>query len=127
MSTFADFVGAGGFPMPALQDFVRLRAGTKPDPYDPDSVVEDWTNPTPLAVRGYLSSQSTLEQPDEVRSELQRTDQLIIPDASVDIRRGDRIEGAGGRWVVQGLPKVDRSPFTGWQPTLACNLLEVTG
>jgi len=123
-----DFLtGGGGFHMTHLDTFTRRRAATKTDPYDSDSVIEDWEHPDEIEVRGFLSSGMSSEQPDAVRSELVTTAQLIIADPSADVRRGDQIVGAAGKWTVQGFPERDMNPFTGWQPTLVCNLLEVNG
>jgi len=123
-----DFLtGGGGFHMTHLDTLTRRRAATKTDPYDADSVIEDWEHPDEIEVRGFLSSGMSSEQPDAVRSELVTTAQLIIADPSADVRRGDQIVGAAGKWTVQGFPERDMNPFTGWQPTLVCNLLEVNG
>lgn len=128
MTTADDFVSAGsGLTMSRLETFTRLRAGTKPDPYDPDSTIADPDNPEALVVLGHLASGMSLEQPTEVRSKLVTTAQLIIADPSADVQRGDQIVGDAGKWTVQGFPERDMNPFTGWKPTLVCNLLEVTG
>lgn len=126
--TAGDFLaGGGGFHMTHLDTFTRRRAATKTDPYDADSVIEDWEHPDEIEVRGFLSSGMSSEQPDAVRSELVTTAQLIIPDPDADVQRGDLIVGSAGKWLVQGFPERDMNPFTGWHPTLVVNLQEVTG
>lgn len=126
--TVGDFLaGGGGFHMTHLDTFTRRRATTKADPYDADSVIEDWEHPDEIEVRGFLSSGMSSEQPDAVRSELVTTAQLIIQDPDADVQRGDEIAGATGTWRVQGIVERDMNPFTGWKPTLVCNLQEVTG
>lgn len=81
-----------------------------------------------MTVYGTLASKASIEQPDPVRDEAISTAELILDDQDSDVQRGDRIKAADGRvWDVQGYPHDDRNPFTGWQPTLVCDLQEVMG
>lgn len=129
MSTVEEFITEGsGFIMPVLQEITRRRAALVADPYDPESTVEDWEHPDQVTLHGYVSSQASTEQTDPVRSQLITTKQLVVPDPTADIRRGDLIlTEDGGRYRVQGIPTRDMSPFTGWQPTVVANLEEDKG
>jgi hypothetical protein len=129
MTTVEDFVAGGSaFSMPVLQEFTRRRAAQIADPYDLESTVEDWEHSDEVTLRGFISSQTSTEQADPVRSQLITTKQLIIPDPGADIRRGDLVlTSDGGRYRVQGLPSRDRSPFTGWEPITVVNLEEAKG
>ena len=129
MTSAADYLAFGDLAMGHLEQFVRLRAGLIPDPYDPDSVIaEDWENPDRLTFSAYISSGSSTEAVGDRREQVVSRSVLVIPDPAIDIRRGDRIEASPGRvWTVQGFPARDENPFTGWRPTLAVALEEVRG
>lgn len=124
-----DFVGTGfGFGAPT--SFVRVRPGRMPDPYNPDATVEDPSHPDILPIKGGLSSTSSVEQDGEVRQQAVSTAQLVIDDPFADVKRLDRITtdpDDGRRWTVQGFPANDQNVFTGWRPTLVCDLEEDTG
>ncbi len=109
------------------REFVRQRAARIVDPYDPDSSVDDWGDPDKIEISGYLDSQSSVEQVDASRAQVVSLTQLIVDDPGADVQRGDRIVKGGRVWVVTGFPSDDVNPFTGWQPTLVCNLEEVQG
>ncbi|QHJ77024.1 MAG: hypothetical protein [Caudoviricetes sp.] len=127
--TAADYIQGRAGLMACSQTYERLRRPSVPDPYNPDSTVPGgWDQAVSITVHGVLASKSSLEQPDPVRSEAISTAVLILDDPDADMRRGDRIKAADGRlWDVQGYPHADINPFTGWRPTLACDLQEVTG
>lgn len=116
------------FGFMATSEFIRQRATLEEDPYDPDAPgVPNWSSPAEITVSGYFASQSSTEQADPVRSQLITTKQLVLDDPEVDVVRGDRIRQGPKVWVVNGFPEADTNPFTGWQPTLVCNLEEVVG
>jgi hypothetical protein len=128
MSTAADFIGGSSdLGMTSLTSLTRKRAKKKEDPYNPERTVEDWTDPDVLAFSGYVSSQTSTEQTDAVRSQLITTVQIIVPDPAADIRKGDRITDGTHSWSVTGIPTSDSNPFTGWQPTLVVDVEEVDG
>ena len=127
--TAAEYIQGSDGLMACSQTYERLRRPSVPDHYDPDSTVQGgWDQAVTITVHGALASKSSLEQPDPVRSEAISTAILILDDPDADVRRGDRIKAAYGRlWDVQGYPHADINPFTGWRPTLVCDLQEVTG
>ena len=113
--------------------FIRQRAVIVSDPYDPDAEgVPDWTLPEEIEVSGYFASQASVEQSslaaaDPVRDQVVTTKQLVLDDPSADVERGDRIKQGSHVWTVTGFPATDVNPFTGWQPTRVCNLVEGVG
>lgn len=119
----------GRFNMPTLNTFIVQRAGRKPDPYDPDTTISDWTHPSERTVNGYLHHLTALEMSDAIRSEATYHAELVIPDADADVERGDRVwdEDRKHMWTVQGFTATDMSPFTSWQPTMVVDLTEVRG
>ncbi|HEY9310241.1 MAG TPA: hypothetical protein VIP82_20755 [Microbacterium sp.] len=70
------------------ESFTRLRAAEISDPYNPDAVVEDWTEPSELPLRGAWSSASSAYGTDPVREQLTTTKQIAIFDAAADVREG---------------------------------------
>lgn len=126
MATAADFIG-GGSGFEYVTEFTRQRAALTPDPYNPDRMVEDWSIPSEITVSGYFSSQSSSENPGEVREQASTLKQLIIDDPDADVKRGDRIKQGDRIWTVEGFPEQDINPWTGWQPTLVANVREVVG
>lgn len=127
MGTFADIVGAPSF-MPSAGPVTRVRAGRKPDPYNPSADLEDWGDPDELELEGFIASSSSTEQTDAARESAISTAVLTIANPEADVRRGDRVRGPDGReWEVVGIPSRDGSPFTGWRPTLEVDLEEVLG
>lgn len=109
------------------QTFTCKRAGLKPDPYNPDRMVEDWTNPQIGTVEGYIASGASALQGDPVRERVQSDAQLVIDDPGADVKIRDLIELGDRSWRVSGFPTMDINPFTGWQPTLVANLEEQRG
>lgn len=108
--------------------FIRQRAVIVSDPYDPDGEgVPDWSAPDEIEVYGYLASRSSVEQPGAVREQVVTTKQLVLDDPGVDVERGDRIKQGAHVWTVTGFPATDVNPFTGWQPTRVCDLVEGVG
>ncbi len=106
----------------------RLRADAVYDPYNPLKMVPDWDGElNELAFNGFISTASSVMSPDGAREQAVTSVTLTVADPTVDIRRGDRIKDGGRVYVVDVVPSVDASPFTGWQPTLEVGLLEVEG
>lgn len=127
MSTASDFLGSSDFDMTSLTSLTRRRAKKKIDPYNPDRVVDDWSDPELLSFGGFVSSQISTEQTDAVRSQLITTVQIVVPNPAVDIAKGDRITDGTHVWSVTGIPTHDMNPFTSWQPTLVVDVEEVNG
>lgn len=132
MSTFADLShapSAGAMAMPSAAPLARLRAGRKPDPYNPERYLDDWDEPDRLEFAGFVASSSSAEAADAAREETVSSAVLTCAPGT-DIQKGDRIEAVppdGRLWRVTGFPASDRSPFTGWLPTLEADLEEVVG
>lgn len=105
-----------------VSQMVRQRAALVADPYDPDSVVKDWSTPVEITVEGYFSSGSSAIQPEAVREHLSSVTQLVFDDPDVDVAVGDRIKFGPHLFTVTGIPARDVNPFTGWQPTLVVDL-----
>lgn len=127
MTAAADWITGGGMPgMGHLDTFTIRRARLVADPYNPDRTVDSGEYDE-HAAQAYLSSASSLELAGEVRCQADSTAQLIIPDPSADVRRGDLVVAGGHTWTVTGFPAADTNPFTGWRPTLVASLEEVTG
>lgn len=127
MSTALDWIDSTG--PEHLETFTRLRAQQKPDRYNPDSTVDDWSQePDELPLSGAWSSGGSSTSADEVREHTSTTKQLVIFDPDADARMGDRIRAADGSvFTVTGRPERDQNPLTGWRPTLVLNLEEGTG
>jgi hypothetical protein len=130
MSTAAEYVEQNSmFALRYTEQFTRQRRKQVVDPYDPDNTTSgDWTDTDDLPVRGALTSLTSVEQDDATRSEVISTAQFVSDNPSLDVQRGDRIQSSDGRkWHVVGYPTKDMNAFTGWRPTLVCNLEEVIG
>jgi hypothetical protein len=130
MSTAADYVEQNStFSLQHTEQFTRQRRKLIVDPYDPDSsTLGDWTDTDDIQVNGALASLTSVEQDDAMRSEVLSTAQFVSDIPNLDVRRGDRLQASDGRkWNVVGYPTHDVNAFTGWQPTLVCNLEEVIG
>lgn len=103
--------------------YVVIRPGVKPDPYTPGGTIPDWDNTTEATVAGFLSHDTTAEAPDLNRASLNEAAILTIPGPDADIARGDRVRDTDGReWQVDGHPRRDINPFTGWAPSTAVRL-----
>lgn len=116
--------------MPVTETLVRIRAGTKPDPYDPDATASDWTHPDTTEIEGFIASASSMRSPDGLDTPVESSAVLTCPDPDTDVRVGDVIHPKTDpqrRWQVVGIPSADRNPFTGWRPTLEAQLREVRG
>jgi hypothetical protein len=130
MSTAADYVEQNStFSLQHTEQFTRQRRKLIVDPYDPDSsTLGDWTDTDDIQVNGALASLTSVEQDDAMRSEVLSTAQFVSDIPNLDVRRGDRLLASDGRkWNVVGYPTHDVNAFTGWQPTLVCNIEEVIG
>lgn len=131
MSAFGDMVFLNDDPvgMPFVSTVRRVRPRRTPDPYNPQRLIDDWSDPDVLEISGFIASSTSVEFPDGPREEATSTAVLTCAPGA-DVARGDRIEAvpADGRaWTVTGFPSRDRSPFTGWRPTLEASLEEVVG
>ena len=115
--------------MPFVDVFTVARPATRPDPYNPDTTITDWTQATVWTVEGFLASASSTEtggDPGQQRLDTEKI--LTIPDPEADIMRGDRVTAPDGTtYEVQGVPSTDRNPFTGWHPTTVARLLHLQG
>ena len=117
------------FPMPFTETFTISRPRETADPYNPDTTVTDWSQPTTFTVNGFMASQTSAEQAGEPGQERLVTRRVLtVPDPDAGIQRGDRVTGPDGRtFEVEGYTARDMNPFTGWRPTLVCQLRETTG
>lgn len=126
MSTALDWIGAS--EPEHLEPFTRLRAQRKPDSYNPDRTVEDWTDPDELPLRGSWDSGGSSFGSDPVRLQLSTSKRIAIFTPDADVRAGDRIRTADGAvFTVTGRPARDKSPWTGWQPTCVLDVEEKEG
>ena len=120
--------GGGGWRMPGVTKWRRLRAKRKANPYNP---AQNWSvPPDELAIMGALSSSSSIRTPDTLDTQTESTAYLTIPDPTADVKIGDRIRADpddGRLWEVDGFPSKDANAFTGWRPTLECRLTERKG
>lgn len=83
-----------------------------------------------IAFNGFLASSSSTRTAQQVGTETTSVAVLTVLDPTLDLRIGDRVEtlpADGRRWVVDGFPAHDISPFSGWQPTLEATLREIRG
>lgn len=109
--------------MPYAQTYRVRRPAEKPDPYNPDATVETWDETTTRKITGFISLNSSTENEDGNRAGTTDTATFTIADPDADIQRGDMIIDAQGRkWLVQGHPSRDQSPFTGWHPSTVAQL-----
>lgn len=123
--------GGGGWRMPGVTKWRRLRAKRKANPYNTAQNEPDWSvPPDELAIMGALSSSSSIRTPDTLDTQTESTAYLTIPDPTADVKIGDRIRADpddGRLWEVDGFPSKDANAFTGWRPTLECRLTERKG
>lgn len=124
------FSDATGLMMPATETIIRIRAGTKPDPYNPSGSAADWGHPNTIELDGFIASSSSMQTTDRLDTTVESSATLTCPDPEADIRVGDIIhpsDDPSRRWRVVSIPSNDRNPFTGWRPTLEAQLREVQG
>lgn len=122
--------GGGGWRMPGVTKWRRLRARKVNDPYSGEQSGEDWSNPETLDFTGALASSSSTRTPDGLREQTTSTAYLTSPDPTLDIMPGDRIQALpddGRCWEVSGYPSRDVNAFTSWQPTVEIPLSEYRG
>lgn len=78
------------------QEIYRLRRAVVRDPYDGTERLADWddygTPPDRQRIRGFIAPGSTLSADQIGRLQVQDTWTLYMPDETVDIMPGDRIE-----------------------------------
>lgn len=112
-----------------LEPFTRLRAQQIPDPYNPERTVDDWSQaPDELPLHGSWDSGGSSFGSDPVRLQLRTSKRIAIFTPEADVREGDRIRADDGAvFTVTGRPAHDKSPWTGWQPTVVLDVEEVKG
>lgn len=116
--------------MPEAAKVTRIRAGVKPDPYNPQATAADWEHPNTIELVGFIASSSSVQTADRLDTTVESSATLTCPDPEADIRVGDIVhpsDDPSRRWRVVGIPSNDRNPFTGWRPTLEAQLREVQG
>lgn len=128
MTTALDWI-SGGDDADNLEEFTLLVAQTKSDPYDPETVVDDWNVPpveTPF--EGALSSGGSSFGFDPARTQLTTSKTITIFDADFPVDERHRIRAADGVvYKITGRPERDRNPWTGWRPTVVVPVEEVNG
>lgn len=129
MTTIAEAV-AGGLAAPNVTRFQRMA----PQTTNPYTRKPGGSNKAQRLARieftGFLSSSSSTRTAQQVGTETTSTAVLTVLDPTLDLRVGDMVEALpadGRRWIVDGFPAHDISPFSGWQPTLEATLREVRG
>lgn len=127
MTTFAQAVGLS---MPNVTRFQRI-APQDENPYTrkPGSSNKA-KRPARIEFNGFLASSSSTRIAQQAGTETTSTAVLTVLDPTLDLQVGDRVEtlpADGRRWVVDGFPAHDISPFSGWQPTLEATLREIRG
>ncbi len=131
MSLLDDLTAGGGWRMPGVTKWRRLRAKRKTNTYNPAQNEPDWSvPPDELVIMGALASSSSMRTPDTLDTQTASTAYLTIPDPTADVKIGDRIRADpddGRLWEVDGFPSKDVNAFTGWRPTLECRLTERKG
>ena len=65
--------GGGGWRMPGVTKWRRLRARKVDDPYSGEQAGEDWSNPETLDFTGALASSSSTRTPDGLREQTTST------------------------------------------------------
>lgn len=83
-----------------------------------------------IEFNGFLASSSSTRTAQQVGTETTSMAVLTVLDPTLDLQVGDTVEtlpADGRRWVVDGFPAHDISPFSGWQPTLEATLREIRG
>lgn len=78
----------------------------------------DYANADTHTVDGFLHEieDSITATDGHIRQEEKRAVMTCYPD--VDILKGDLIVDGGNVWLADETPNAERSPFTGWQPTV---------
>lgn len=98
-------------------DVLRDRRPMRPDPYNPDALVQgSWDEAETVAIAGaFVASSSSTGPADASRTQVLETKSLYCaPDADVQV--GDRIRFGGSAFYVNAIPEADVNPFTGWHP-----------
>lgn len=127
MTTFAQAVGLS---MPNVTRFQRL-APQDTNPYTRRPGGQNKAHRLArITFNGFLASSSSTRTAQQVGTETTSVAVLTVLDTTVDLQVGDMVEtlpADGRRWVVDGFPAHDISPFSGWQPTLEATLREIRG
>lgn len=130
MSLLDELNTGGGWRMPGVTKWRRLRARPVRDRYSGELTGEDWSDPDVLDFAGALASSSSTRTPDSLREQTASTAYLTSPDPTLDIMPGDRIQALpddGRCWEVSGYPSRDQNAFTSWRPTVEIPLTEYRG
>jgi len=111
-------------PKPHLVTVTLLVPATKPDPYNPDTLIPDWTatpQETELQV-SWLNQPARLED-DPVRSMVAWCAQIGVPGV-IELRPGWRIQRTADEtvWIITAVTPASSSPFTGWRPGTVADL-----
>lgn len=109
------------------EQFERLRRVMVPSATNPDRMVASNDFTEPVSFRGFLDSESSLDEAHASREGVSSSAVLFIEDTSFDIRRGDRVRGGERMWEVIGFPPAPMNPFSGWRPYREVRLREVRG
>lgn len=113
-----------GIMFGAGQAITVSRPGEKPNPYNPGESVADWEAVTEFTVYGFIAVATWADNTSSDDARIIGDATLTVPMPEVDIRHGDKIVGPDGvAWRVEGHPRRNMSPFTGWQPTLEAALV----
>lgn len=127
MTTFAQAVGLS---IPNVTRFQRFA------PQDSNPYTHRSSRPNKAArlarieFSGFLASSSSTRTAQQIGTETTSMAVLTVLDPTLDLQVGDTVEtlpADGRRWVVDGFPAHDISPFSGWQPTLEATLHEIRG
>lgn len=127
MTTFAQAVGLS---MPSVTRFQRIA----PQDDNPYTRRPGGSNKARRLERvtfnGFLASSSSTRIAQQAGTETTSVAVLTVLDPTLDLQVGDTVVALpadGRRWVVDGFPAHDVSPFSGWQPTLEATLREIRG
>lgn len=107
----------------AAQEITITRPGTKPNPYNPAESIPDWENATMTSVYGFIAVGTWNDNTTSNEARLTGAATLTITSPNADVQHGDKITGPDGAvWRIEGHPRSNINPFTGWQPTTEANL-----
>lgn len=109
------------------EEFERLRRVMVPSSTNPDRMVASNDFSEPETFRGFLDSESSLDEANANREGISSSAILFVEDTRFDIRRGDRVRAGERMWEVLGFPSAPMNPFSGWRPYKEVRLREVRG
>lgn len=76
-------------------------------------------------VEGCSFAQNSTSTESDQRRTTTTTATILCDDPGADIRAGDEIQLAGGKYLVEGKPWVVQSPFSDWRPGVMVTVKEV--